>query len=38
LNNFLNKKYITSMEEENAGLSKEEEAKCWEAFSAFDKG
>ena len=24
-------------EEDNYGLSKEEEAKCFEAFSAFDK-
>ncbi|CAI2382645.1 unnamed protein product [Moneuplotes crassus] len=24
-------------DEEDIGLSKEEEAKCWEAFSAFDK-
>ncbi len=23
--------------DENLGLTKEEESKCWEAFSAFDK-
>ena len=27
----------TNMNEENCGLTKEEEAKCFEAFSAFDK-
>ena len=28
---------INKMSEDNDGLTKEEEAKCWEAFSAFDK-